>query len=172
MKKNIWLAAVFVCMGSASAVASGIPAGANTFRRLDCTAHFDGQYQNVQKVVIRDVTYKTPPAPWDNFNSAADVYLPDGSVLEGVLNESNGNDPQDYRDSAPAEYSGTGGVGMYPISSDPSGNILVLMTKSTSNQRDLSRRQYDAQITLVDGTTGNPVPGTASAGTLDCQVTR
>ena len=165
---------LIVMIGLACAISAhedgihGIPADAKTHLELDCTAQFSGPYQAVTKVVIRDVTYKTPPATWDNNNSAADFTLPDGTAVEGVMNESNGNDPQEYRDSAPTEDSGWGGLGIYAISENTNG-VLALVTRSLSNQRNLPTRTYQAMLGYFDQNFG-PVAGSNSNGTLTCTV--
>jgi hypothetical protein len=169
MKKLILLGLVSMFVLASSAMARGIPPDAKTHLELDCVAHLDGQYAGVQNVVIRDVTYITPPAPWENNNSAMDVSLPDGSVIEGAMNESNGNDPQDYRDSAPSEYSGSGGLTMYAFTS-VNGKDLVFVTQSLTNQRGLSNRTYTVRVLILDENTGNAVGGPLSTGQLVCQV--
>ena len=147
---------------SLHAMAGGIPAGAKTRLELDCNAKLSGKYSKVTKIIIRDVTYKTPPATWDNNSSVLDVTLADGTVQEGVMNESNGNDPQDYRDSDPIEYGGTGGTGMYFNANDR----LLFVTHGTSNQKGLPSRIYSLDISQVDNS-GNLIQA-LSKGQLSC----
>lgn len=168
MKKLIVMMVLTFSISAHADGIHGIPADAKTHLELDCTAQFTGPYQAVTKVVIRDVTYKTPPAPWDNNNSGAAFTLPDGTAVEGVMNESNGNDPQEYRDSAPSEDSGWGGLGIYAVSENSTG-VLALVTRSLSNQRNLPTRTYSAMLGYFDQNMG-PVAGSNSNGTLNCTV--
>jgi hypothetical protein len=151
------------------AFAAGIPADATVFRQLRCTAQLDGPYQGAKTAIIQDVTYLTPPATFENYNSRLDLTLSDGSVLEGVMNESNGNDPQEYRDSGTEEDSGMGGMGMYAVAApQPDGSALVLMTRTQTpfGQRNLAHRVYQFSIIKETSTTQQ----TVSTGQLDCEL--
>jgi hypothetical protein len=151
---------------SSSALANEIPPNAKTVLKLHCAVILDGPYATVQKIIIRDVLYKKPPGLWDNNNSALEVIFPDGSVQAGEMNESNGNDPQDYRDSDPSEYSGTGGLGIYSLNTVT--KPIVFMTHSQKNQRNLPKRSYGLTIGEYESTTGQLTP--ISQGSLSCEV--
>ena len=159
---------VLVLAGSTFASADGSPTNTATFRELDCSANLNGQYARVTQVIIKDFTYTAPPEISGNYNSVMDLIIPGMTGVEGTMNESNGNDPQDYRDSAPAEYSGTGGIGMYAVSQE-GPNTLVFITRTSVGQRDLPKRNYDFSALLLDNN-GNAVGSPLSTGQLQCQL--
>lgn len=159
--KKIFLSFLFLA-GSSTAIAGTIPASAKTRLELDCKANLGGTYASVTTVVIRDVLYKTPPATWDNNNSVLDVYLPNGSIQESTMDESNGNDPQQYRDSDPSANSSTGGRGLYYSAAAR----RVFLIQSASNQIGLPKRSYILTIGLMDNN-GN-MQTIFSKGTLNC----